>query len=124
MAFCDPPCINGDCVAPDTCHCQPGYTGTTCNTDIDECDLQISIGVFNSVLKCDHMCINSIGSYRCECESGYTLDTDDRHTCKDADECLVSRTNNCQQNCTNIPGGFECNCHGGYTINGDGATCN
>ncbi|XP_071806775.1 uncharacterized protein [Asterias amurensis] len=122
MVICDPPCINGDCVAPDTCQCQPGYTGITCNTDIDECDLQISIGVFNSVLKCDHMCINSIGSYRCECELGYTLNTD-RHTCKDTDECLVSRTHNCQQNCTNVPGGFECNCHGGYTINGDGATC-
>ena len=34
LAICDPPCINGDCIAPDTCQCQPGYTGTTCNTGI------------------------------------------------------------------------------------------
>lgn len=32
---------------------------------------------------CQHKCHNTIGSYICECESGYTL-TDDRHNCKES----------------------------------------
>ena len=47
--------------------CPAGYTGDgrTCS-DIDEC-LQDS---------CDHICINSPGSYTCTCRSGYMLDAD------------------------------------------------
>lgn len=54
--------------------------------DIDECSL-------NSTL-CDHVCINTDGSYMCECNEGYQL---------------VSGTNQCQgklpyitQSCNNV----------------------
>ncbi len=30
---------------------------------------------------CTHTCVNSVGSYRCECNSGYQLDSIDRRTC-------------------------------------------
>jgi len=48
------------------CRCPAGWEGDghTC-TDIDECSLGIS--------GCDQICINTPGSYHCECNSGYTL---------------------------------------------------
>ena len=30
---------------------------------------------------CSQNCINTIGSYQCYCDDGYTLDSDDLHTC-------------------------------------------
>ena len=62
---CNPnPCVNGDCLANGggyTCACNStGYTGDTCETDIDECtdsDLCGSQG------KCE----NTNGSYTCDC---------------------------------------------------------
>ena len=44
----------------------------TCTSDIKECELGIS--------KCNQTCINTVGSYYCECEAGYSL-TNDSHTC-------------------------------------------
>ncbi|KAK3741569.1 hypothetical protein QZH41_012512 [Actinostola sp. cb2023] len=35
---------------------------------------------------CQHICVNTIGSYRCECKVGYTLHND-HHSCKEASEC-------------------------------------
>ena len=40
-------------------------------TDINEC---------NNNSTCDHRCINTIGSFNCECNSGYQLN-DDLMTC-------------------------------------------
>ena len=40
-------------------------------TDINEC---------NNNSTCDHRCINTIGSFICECDSGYQLN-DDLMTC-------------------------------------------
>ncbi len=34
--LCDPQCINGECVSPDLCRCESGWTGNDCNTPI--CD--------------------------------------------------------------------------------------
>ena len=41
--------------------------------DIDEC--------FEKTDRCDHKCMNTIGSYKCSCQSGYTLDAKDGFTC-------------------------------------------
>uniref|UniRef100_A0A915BIG2 Metalloendopeptidase n=2 Tax=Parascaris univalens TaxID=6257 RepID=A0A915BIG2_PARUN len=43
-------------------------------TDLDECRKDKG--------GCQQLCINTIGSYRCECESGYVL-ADDAHNCKE-----------------------------------------
>ena len=47
--------------------CPAGYTGDgkTCS-DIDECLLD----------SCDHICVNSPGSFTCACRSGYQLNID------------------------------------------------
>ena len=51
--------------------------------------------------------LNTIGSYACSCEDGYTF-AEDR--CRDIDEC---KENPCSENalCTNFDGGFSCSCH-------------
>ena len=70
---------------------------------------------------CDHICINTVGSFECSCNTGYSL-TADGLTCTDTDECQLN-TDNCQQTCVNTAGGFTCSCNSGYTLNGDGRTC-
>ena len=32
VVICIPPCVNGDCVANDTCNCAVGFTGALCET--------------------------------------------------------------------------------------------
>lgn len=48
------------------CRCPAGWEGDghTC-TDVDECSLGIS--------GCDQICINTPGSYHCDCNAGFTL---------------------------------------------------
>ena len=44
-------------------------------TDIDECEIAVD--------NCDHICLNTIGSFLCACQSGYTLNTLNNKTCCD-----------------------------------------
>ncbi|XP_066993764.2 fibrillin-2 [Anabrus simplex] len=58
-------------------------------------------------------CINTDGSFRCDCPSGYILDESGRK-CIDDNECL-SASNICGNGtCTNIEGGFDCACSDGF----------
>lgn len=62
---------NGACKCRNTfkngrvCNCQPGYelVNKQCQ-DIDEC---AQLGA------CDQICINTVGSYKCDCHPGYVL---------------------------------------------------
>ncbi|KAK2120707.1 hypothetical protein P7K49_002093 [Saguinus oedipus] len=61
-------CFNGgtcvDGINSFTCLCPPGFTGSYCQHDVNECDSQ----------PCLHggTCQDSCGSYRCTCPQGYT----------------------------------------------------
>ncbi|XP_060068909.1 fibrillin-2-like [Ylistrum balloti] len=58
------------------------------------------------------LCVNTDGSFRCECGQGYKLDDTGRR-CIDDNECLVG--NICGNGtCTNVDGGFQCNCADGF----------
>ena len=46
--------------------------------DIDECEL------YPNKL-CSHICVNTVGSYRCECPNGYSLHTDESTCIRDQD---------------------------------------
>ncbi|XP_043673250.1 fibrillin-2-like isoform X2 [Vespula pensylvanica] len=59
-------------------------------------------------------CINTDGSFRCECPSGYILDETGRR-CIDNNECLTVQNICGNGTCTNIDGGFECSCNEGFT---------
>ena len=56
----------------ETCSCIKGYVlnaddGQTCD-EINECDLGTDA--------CDQVCTNTVGSYNCSCNDGFTLDED------------------------------------------------
>ncbi|TNM88019.1 hypothetical protein fugu_006240 [Takifugu bimaculatus] len=58
------------------------------------------------------ICINTDGSFRCECPFGYNLDYTGVK-CVDTDECSIG--NPCGNGtCTNVVGGFECSCQDGF----------
>ena len=53
--------------------CDVRYISSTTCEDIDEC----SAGDHG----CEHTCVNTPGSYYCECDDGYSL-RDNKRTCK------------------------------------------
>uniref|UniRef100_A0A4W4HGQ6 Fibrillin-1 n=1 Tax=Electrophorus electricus TaxID=8005 RepID=A0A4W4HGQ6_ELEEL len=82
------------------------YTGQV--IDIDECR-EIPGVCENGV------CINMIGSFRCECPMGFIYN-DKLLVCEDIDECQNGPI--CQQNavCSNLAGGYRCDCKSGYRL--------
>ncbi|KAL1455931.1 hypothetical protein WDU94_000696 [Cyamophila willieti] len=69
---CSRRCENGGkCVAPETCTCSPGFTGSYCEADLNECEIY---------QPCSHDCINVHGSYQCRCPSSYQL-SDNKRNC-------------------------------------------
>ena len=58
-------------------------------------------------------CLNSDGSYFCECQSGWEGDGVE---CTDIDECLIGNYD-CpiNNNCANTDGSYYCTCISGYT---------
>nr|XP_022304433.1 uncharacterized protein LOC111111636 [Crassostrea virginica] len=99
-----------DTVEGYTCECINGWTGTTCEIDVDECQVNSSICGSNG------NCVNAKGSYTCECKSGWSGENCET----DVNECVAS-TNPCSENgkCINLLGSFRCECSEGW----EGLTC-
>ncbi|XP_066105349.1 epidermal growth factor-like protein 6 isoform X1 [Saccopteryx bilineata] len=96
-ATCEPGCKFGECVGPNKCRCFPGYTGKTCNQDLNECG--------EKPRPCQHRCVNTHGSYKCFCLSGHVLMPDA--------SCAYSRTcarTHCQYSCEDTEDGPRCLC--------------
>ncbi|XP_043939120.1 epidermal growth factor-like protein 8 [Protopterus annectens] len=75
IAVCYKPCQNGGtCVSPNSCQCRPGWGGKYCQIDVDECNAPVRF--------CSQRCINTPGSYHCECSPGYILGNDDKSCVK------------------------------------------
>jgi len=90
------------------------YTPTT-KRDVNECYLGTDRCHYNA------RCINTIGSYQCVCNPGYT---GNGYRCKavDENECKMG-THQCDEyaQCVNTIGSYTCNCVEGYE--GDGYKC-
>ncbi|KAM4696435.1 epidermal growth factor-like protein 8 isoform 2-T3 [Rhinophrynus dorsalis] len=68
-AVCRKPCQNGGtCIKPNMCRCPAGWGGRYCHVDIDECRRPSH--------PCPQLCVNTRGSFRCECHPGFTLGDD------------------------------------------------
>ncbi|XP_058229663.1 fibulin-2 isoform X2 [Hemibagrus wyckioides] len=112
--------------------------------DVDECER------FEGK-RCHHICINTLGSYKCKCHPGYTL-MQDGHTCaiENAEEdnrvteednvftlatppqetTQISAVQNpcegngpCTQHCSAVEGLARCSCFPGFSLMSDGRTC-
>lgn len=83
--------------------------------DFNECEMMENICAGGS-------CINTDGSYRCECPKGFGLDPTGSR-CVDLDECATGRP--CGDGtCTNVEGAFECSCVKGFAPGPSGHTQN
>ncbi|KAM4692773.1 EGF-containing fibulin-like extracellular matrix protein 1 isoform 2-T2 [Discoglossus pictus] len=95
-----------------TCVCPRGYQrrGEQC-IDIDECSLSSF---------CHHHCVNTLGSYYCQCNPGFQLAANN-YSCVDVDECSTSSP--CPQQCYNMIGSYLCQCNPGYELSRDRLDC-
>ncbi|XP_073731741.1 nephronectin isoform X2 [Misgurnus anguillicaudatus] len=106
---CESGCKHGECVGPDQCRCHAGYTGKTCNQDVNECAFR----------PCKYRCMNTLGSYKCYCLNGYMMMTDG--TCRNAHTCAMA---NCQYGCAMMKGKVTCQCPSpGLRLAPDRRTC-
>ncbi|XP_001087308.3 fibulin-7 [Macaca mulatta] len=92
------------------CSCEAGFhlsgaAGDSVCEDVNECELY---GQEGRPRLCMHTCVNTPGSYRCTCPSGY-LTLADGKSCEDVDEC-VGLQPVCPQGttCINTGGSFQC----------------
>ncbi|CAL1567833.1 unnamed protein product [Knipowitschia caucasica] len=70
QAVCTQHCMNGGtCHKPNQCVCPSGWSGQQCQTDVNECSAE---------RPCAHKCVNTAGSFRCECRDGFRLMGDGR----------------------------------------------
>uniref|UniRef100_A0A3Q3VQI0 Fibulin-1 n=1 Tax=Mola mola TaxID=94237 RepID=A0A3Q3VQI0_MOLML len=100
-----------------TATCGRGYhlseDGTRCE-DVDECRAGNMCG--------DHGCFNLLGSYRCECRSGFTFNSITR-LCEDINECRHYPGRLCAHKCENTEGSFKCSCTTGFKLSFDDRNC-
>ncbi|GFO00271.1 fibrillin-1 [Plakobranchus ocellatus] len=99
------------------CRCHDGWTGQSCELDIDECSSQTP-----NLCPADRLCRNTNGSYVCDCPVGYQA-ASSTDNCTDIDECANQLDHMCPQMCVNNPGSFACQCQSGYTYNRINNTC-
>ncbi|XP_072440504.1 epidermal growth factor-like protein 8 [Chiloscyllium punctatum] len=94
-AICSPVCLPPQrCQAPNQCTCPPGLTGPQCTIDVNEC--------VTGTARCQHGCINTPGSFRCTCHSGYRLANNGRSCiaicdkpCRNLGMCLIPNHCSC-----------------------------
>ena len=113
LAHCENVCSN----LPGTYECCPaGYKHGSDGfcVELDEC-----LDPRNNM--CHQECLNTDGSYTCQCNNGYNLSADGL-TCVDIDEC-AQLENSCNYKCINELGSYHCECPNGYQLDTDGNTC-
>ncbi|XP_071948055.1 uncharacterized protein [Antedon mediterranea] len=94
-----------------TCNtCVDGYqlVHDSC-VDIDECETGT-----HDCTGVKELCSNTGGGYACQCESGYSYNSN--QVCEDINECnnnSLCTTGN--EVCINLPGNYACDCDSGYT---------
>ncbi|XP_052387608.1 fibrillin-1 isoform X2 [Carassius gibelio] len=94
------------CPRPGFSHRGDFINGKPFLKDINECKMIHSLCT-------NGRCRNTIGSFRCRCDSGFALDFDERN-CTDIDECRISPDLCGQGTCVNTAGDFRCDCFSGY----------
>ncbi|XP_041373744.1 neurogenic locus Notch protein-like [Gigantopelta aegis] len=141
---CIPECMNGGECHDGTCLCPPGFTGSVCQDDVDECSVSNM---------CEHYCRNTYGSFACLCPPGSRLAADHRScqnttcqpSCRYGGRCLNRRcicprqftgiicqldvnecyqgNHECSHSCQNVIGSYRCSCPSRMVLGTDKKTC-
>ncbi|XP_062564121.1 fibulin-2 isoform X2 [Armigeres subalbatus] len=101
------------------CLCPSGYVigrNHRCE-DINECDLHKG-----KVCPHNSECINTLGSYRCDCKAGFKKNRPEDMVCTDVDECSEI-PGLCHQRCINYYGSYRCGCEPGFKLAANNRTC-
>lgn len=133
---CSEPCINGDCVAPETCNCLPGFRRSQSNS----CEPYCSTGCDNG---------DCVAPETCHCNPGWLKvnnslnvetcmplcnETCSNESCGSQDNCVCkpgyvkSGNNKCSFRCTKCLygeciGTEKCACSAGWKLNEDETDC-
>lgn len=79
IPICSPDCQNGGrCVGPNSCACPVGWSGSSCDVDVNECEYDYH--------GCSQLCKNANGTYSCGCYAGFALMADTK-TCQVCISC-------------------------------------
>ncbi|CAG9791106.1 unnamed protein product [Diatraea saccharalis] len=114
-----------------SCHCRPGHRADeiskvcvalyyeryflkmNSDDEMDDGFLDINECVEDRGLCRGGRCVNTPGSFRCECAPGMEL-APDRFSCKDIDECSITSGICSNGACENQMGTYQCVCDEGY----------
>ena len=100
-------CNGGTCNTDGGCDCATGYSGDSCETNIDEC----------APVPCKNggTCHDGVNSFTCTCAAGYSGDTCETNI----DDCSPNPCKN-DAGCTDKVNDYECSCTAGW----EGKNCN
>ncbi|KAH0617545.1 hypothetical protein JD844_015909 [Phrynosoma platyrhinos] len=70
---------------------------------------------------CEQICVNTPGSYVCQCYDGYKL-LEDGKSCFLVNYCALNNQD-CQHECVNTEESYYCQCRQGFILNPDKKTC-
>lgn len=108
---CHPNATCGEFGGDQQCTCKEGFAGdgSSCE-DMYECHDQYG----NNCKRYGAMCVNTIGSYTCECNNGFEYK--EGIGCIDINECADSSLNDCPPPaiCVNYYGYYFCKCKSGF----------
>ncbi|XP_028320911.1 latent-transforming growth factor beta-binding protein 4 isoform X4 [Gouania willdenowi] len=96
--------------------CSQGYHSVNgACTDIDEC---ASVGACEA----ERVCVNVMGSFRCDCPSGFRTSGFGRQ-CRDINECLEGNFCFSRGECVNTHGSYTCVCSEGFRLSRNQTAC-
>ena len=121
------PCIDSVCInKPGSyeCQCLPGFemlkntkNNNTC-VNINECEQSLNLYPDQELCGKNSYCVDTKGSYTCQCALGFTKKKDGNEECQDIDECNDALSNPCKNMnenhptlkfmCKNTIGSFQC----------------
>lgn len=92
-----------DLVGEFRCECPPQWAGDRCQTDVNECEMNLGPCINAKT------CKNTPGSFECICKEGYGGPT----CAKNIDDCVGQCKNGAT--CIDLVNAYYCDCATGYT---------